>query len=90
MTGITLASSMVGGILYGSLSNIFFNKALIILPLLVLGNYLTIITSLKAATGPISFLTKLIHSYFNFLGSRLSPVFTQTNPTGTSPFKLSI
>ena len=47
-------SSIVAGILYSSLSAIFLIVPLKIFPDLVLGNLLTTIAILKAATGPTS------------------------------------
>ena len=50
-------SSMVGGILYSTLSAIFLIVPLKIFPDLVFGNLFITITTLNAATGPILSLT---------------------------------
>ncbi len=61
--------STVGGVAYYSLFEIFLMMCRRYFPDLVLASLLTKWQTLKLATGPISFLTKVISSFSNYLAS---------------------
>ena len=82
-------SSIVGGILYSTLSAIFLIVPRKILPDLVFGSLLITIATLNAATGQILSRTIWIHSFEIVSLSLSTPAFKTINPIGNCPFNLS-
>src|SRR4029079_16336335 len=86
----TLGSSIVAGMVHGSLSAIFLMVPRRILPDRVFGRRPTVIASLKAATGPSLSRTSATTSFSISAGVRVTPAFSTRKPQGTSPLIASL